>query len=148
MISLKHLICIPHELLLQKFCKMSITETPLKWFFNFLQGKAQTVKCTDGTLIGYKTVAAGAPQGSVLSPLMFGSFIRDLPNVLKHCKCTQYADDTQIYLHAYPGELDDAITLIEEDAKEVADWTTQWIGTKYKKDESNNCRQHAIYFLH
>ena len=36
--------CITHKLLLQKLCKMGITGTALKWFFNYFQGRAQTVK--------------------------------------------------------------------------------------------------------
>ena len=57
--------------------------------------------------------------------MIFGLFISDLPKVLRHCKCTLYADDTQIYLHAFPSELDDAISLIESDAQSVADWATR-----------------------
>ena len=72
--------------------------------------------------MGYRPIAAGVPQGSVLGPLLFGLFIRDLSTVLKHCECTQYADDTQIYLHAYSSDLDKAITLIKQDAQAVAAW--------------------------
>ena len=99
---------------------MGITGTVLKWFFNYLQGRDQTVKSTEGAPMGYRTIASGVPQGSVLGPLLFGSFIRDLPTVLKHCECTQYADETQIYLQACPSDLDNVIKLIEEDAEAVA----------------------------
>ena len=59
---------------------------------------------------------------SVLGPLLFGFFIRNLPTVLNHCECTQYADAKQIYLHAHPSDLDNVIKLIEEDAEAVVAW--------------------------
>ena len=33
--------------------------------------------------------------------------------------------DLPIYLHAFPSELDDAISLIESDAQSVADWAAR-----------------------
>ena len=65
---------------------------------------------------------------------------------MKHCECTQYTDDTQIYLHAYPNDVDEDITLIEKDAQAVA--STEGPGTKCEKDESNDFRPHAIHCLH
>ena len=60
---------IPHKLLLQKLRKMGITGKVLKWFFNYLQGRAQSVKSTYGTPMGYRLVAAGVHQGSALDPV-------------------------------------------------------------------------------
>ena len=75
--------------------------------------------------MGYKPVAAGVLQGSVLGSILFGFFISNLPKVLKYCEYTKYADDTEIYLHAFPDELDDAISLIEQDAQAVVDWAVR-----------------------
>ena len=70
--------------------------------------------------MGWKRIAVGVPKGSVLGSLLFGLFIRSLPTVLKRCKFTQCADETRIYLHAYPSDLEKTITLIDEDAQAVA----------------------------
>ena len=75
--------------------------------------------------MGYKLVAAGVPQGSVLGSILFGLFISDLPKVLKYYERTKYADDTEIYLHAFSDKLDDAISLIEQDVQTVADWAVR-----------------------
>ena len=32
------------------------------------------------------------------------------------------ADDTQIYLHAFPSKLDDALGIVERYAQAIADW--------------------------
>ena len=128
---------------------MGITRTALKWFFNYLQGRAQTVKSTNGTPMGYRPIAAGVPQGSVLVPLLFGLFILDLPTVLKHCECTQYADNTHIYLHSCPSDLNKAITLIEEDAQAAAVWVLRNIlELNARKTKAMIVGIHAIHCLH
>ena len=65
--------------------------------------------------------SCGCPSGSLLGPYLFSLFINDLPSILKQCDRTLHANDTLIYLHAFPSELDDAISLIERDAQSAAD---------------------------
>ena len=57
---------------------MGITRTALKWFFYYLQGRAQTVESTNGAPMYYIPVAVGVCQGSVQGPVLFGLFIPDL----------------------------------------------------------------------
>ena len=64
--------------------------------------------------------ASGVPQGSILGPLLFGLFIRDLSKVLKHFSCRIYADDTQIYHHFRAAD----IARVQTDAQAVGDWAT------------------------
>ena len=70
------------------------------------------------------SVASGVPQGSILGPLLFGLFIRDLPKVLKHFSCRIYADDTPIYHLFRAADIHAAIVRVQPDAQAVADWAT------------------------
>jgi hypothetical protein len=42
-------------------------------------------------------VTCGVPQGSVLGPLLFISYIDDVSRVIRYCRFHMYADELQIY---------------------------------------------------
>ena len=49
-------------------------------------------------------VEFGVPQGSILGPVLFNSYVADLQKKLD-CPCYQYADDTTFFLHTKVADL-------------------------------------------
>ena len=43
------------------------------------------------------SVSIGVAQGSILGPLLFINFMKDLLEALQYCHVTLYADDTVLY---------------------------------------------------
>jgi hypothetical protein len=61
-----------------------------------LSDRTQSVR-SDGEYSTVRGIECGVPQGSVLGPLLFKSFIDDVSGVIHFCRVHIYADDLLIY---------------------------------------------------
>jgi hypothetical protein len=63
---------------------------------SYLNGRTKFVRCGEKES-SVERVTCGVPQGSVLGPLLFISYINDVSKVIKYSRFHIYADDLQIY---------------------------------------------------
>ena len=82
----------PH-LMIKKLNQMSVPPPMQSWIFDYLTGRPQFVRTSHETS-NVTTLNTGAPQGCVLSPVLFVLYTNDLKWQSDNVFITKYADDT------------------------------------------------------
>jgi hypothetical protein len=86
------------------------------------------------------------PQGSVLGPLHFNTFINDLCNVIKHSKCLLFAEDFKSFCAI--NSVDDC-TLLQSDIERIQGWCTanfMRLNTSKTRVISFNRKTNVLYY--
>ena len=84
-----------HEGLLYKLKSVGISGELYNPLENYLSGRSQRV-ALNGQTSSWQPILAGAPQGSILGPLLFLIFINDLPKELEF-NVKLFADDMSLF---------------------------------------------------
>ena len=113
---------VPKELLLMKLEHYGVRGKNLQWLNDFLTDRSQQV-VLNGKTSRTKEIKTACPQGGVLSGILFSLYINDLPDVIKKCEITLYADDAKIFL---PITGEDSIKEVQEDIDNLVNWSTDW----------------------
>ena len=95
---------VDHDLLISKLQSYGLNNNELNWFKSYLLDCKQVVRIGKETS-DYCPITTGAPQGSILGPLLFVLFINDLPKVLTKCQIMMYADDAVMYFSAADSQV-------------------------------------------
>jgi hypothetical protein len=68
-----------------------------QWIKDYLLNRKQYIVYinTKSQICG---VEIGVPQGSNLGPLLFVTYVKELPNISSTLSCIQFADDTSIFI--------------------------------------------------
>ena len=97
---------VDHKVLLNVLEKrVGVTGLALNWFSSYLSNRSQCVSIS-GVYSKKAKLKCGVPQGSVLGPVLFTTYMLPLGDILRHLnfKFHCYADDQQIYMELFIGE--------------------------------------------
>ena len=89
---------INHNILLGKLKHYGIRGVAYSWFESYLKDRKQYVSI-NGYNSKHLSISLGAPQDSVLGPLLFLIYINDLSAAIKHSEVHHFTDDTNL-LHS------------------------------------------------
>ena len=84
-----------HEILLSKPDCYDIRGISNNWFKSYFSNRKEFVSINSCDP-GLAEINFGVPQGSVLGPLLFLSYINDLNQAVKFCQVHHFADDTNL----------------------------------------------------
>ena len=87
---------LDHLILLNKFKYYGVTGVANLLFQNYLFNRQQYVEYNGATSQKLK-ISTGVSQGSILGPLLFFTYINDLPSISNVLQMLMYADDTTLY---------------------------------------------------
>ena len=85
---------VNHSILIDKLKALGFDSTSLSWMRSYLEGREQVVE-VNGTLSSPLPVSCGAPQGSILGPLLFLIYVNDMSSACD-CNLFLFADDSAL----------------------------------------------------
>ena len=113
-----------HNGLGSKIFMLDLPSGMTRWPSDFLVVRVIQVN-VNGFLSDKISLIAGAPQGSVLSPLLFLIYVNDLPNPHhRQNSKSQFADDTALW--AASGNVQFAAKLLRKNLRKLRKWCTKW----------------------
>ena len=114
---------IHHDLLLQKLETLGVSLS-MQWFKSYLTNRYQYVRFQDA-VSDLLLLKFGVPRGSILGPLLFTVYVKDLLCVPTYCKSVCYVDDCKLYLSFPSQDLEVAVSNLNRDIDNICRWCCQ-----------------------
>jgi hypothetical protein len=116
---------IDHMKLLNKLDGVGVEGEAKAWFQRYLSGQTQCVKIND-QFSKSVPLNCGVPQGSVLGPVLFSIYVRELGSLIQSMGLSYsvYADDTQLYSPCAVSETSNKVAVIELCVERIRGWST------------------------
>ena len=112
---------INHKILVKKLRDCGVRGIPLKLIKCFLTNRTQSV-FLNGVTSNPQTIQCGVPQGSVLGPLLFLTYINDLPRASKF-KTYLFADDACLSMSS--TSMTDLQVQANQELDKISDWMSR-----------------------
>ena len=111
---------IRYKTVLRKLRHLGFSNEYLIWTINYLSGRRHFVQ-DDDNVSDRCNVNFGVPQGSIMGPLNFNLYVEDMETRI-NAKCHQYADDTTIYMHCRPENIESTVTALQSNVTKLEHW--------------------------
>ena len=120
---------LDHSILLSKLQLYGMDADALKLMESYLNNRKQYVIYND-LISETLPIITGAPQGSILGPLLFLIYINDLPNSSETFKYVMYADDTTLFTTIQSSNIcpKDVEYKLNIELNKINEWLKIWVG--------------------
>ena len=113
---------VDHSILLKKLKFYGITDKNLAWFESYLSNRKQYIEIGENSKTDLKYVTCGVPQGSILGPLRFLVYVKDLPHASRLLNPIMFADDTNLFFNH--KDIKHLFTVVNNELANIKDWFT------------------------
>ena len=115
---------LDHKIILSKLQQKGFSDGLIGWISDYLQNRTAVVKI--GNNISHTfPVQRGIPQGTVLGPLIFCTFVADFAAFFSDTTIVKYADDTNFIINLSKNENYSMKEKIEKEISHAISWCVQ-----------------------
>ena len=112
---------VDHSMLLSKLCGIGLDGPALSWLRSYLSDR-RIMSRVDDAVSDPLHITSGVPQGSVLGPLLFIIYFKDIPSVTQACSAL-FADDTLLFHDDCQGA--NGCCSLSSDLSDISTWAAQ-----------------------
>ena len=110
--------CIPHGLVTAKLAAYGFDKNMICYIYSYLKSRKQ---CVSVNKITFEEIISGAPQGSIVGPILFNFFFNDFFYFILVASAHNFADDNT--LSSFAKTIENLISLLESEREITINWS-------------------------